>query len=253
MPESIRQLVLRLPAGLAVLALSALVLLGCASAVAALLLWLQGDLWVELPPIMALTLLPPLLAVVGLCLWVVRLLKEGDAARQAQRTLGWLDPLTGVMTRSRFLEVAERERLLSERNWAPMAVALMDLDGFKRVNDAGGHALGDAALRVVAQACAQALRTTDMVARWDGEEFALLLPGATQASAMETAERVRAAVACATAAMPGLPGHCTASVGVAVIEPGDKLGLERAVVRADAALFAAKHAGKDRVMVADAA
>jgi diguanylate cyclase (GGDEF)-like protein len=123
----------------------------------------------------------------------------------------------------------------------------MDVDRFKTFNDRHGHLAGDAALAAVARAAIGAVRGSDLVARYGGEEIAMLLPGADEAEALRVAERVRGAVAAA----PIEPERVTASIGVAVAEP--TWGAEQLVAAADAALYRAKRGGRDRVVAAAAA
>jgi diguanylate cyclase (GGDEF)-like protein len=123
-------------------------------------------------------------------------------------------------------------------------VVLADLDGFKDVNDAHGHAVGDAVLRAFAAVLRETLRESDVEGRWGGEEFLLLLPGADEEGAAQLAERVR--VALAERGIPSAPElRVTASFGVA--EYAGETNTEELVAAADGALYRAKRAGKDRV------
>jgi diguanylate cyclase (GGDEF)-like protein len=123
-------------------------------------------------------------------------------------------------------------------------VVLADLDEFKEVNDAHGHAVGDEVLRVVAEVLRETLRESDVAGRWGGEEFLLLLPGADEEGAAQLAERVR--VALAARSIPSVPGlRVTASFGVA--EYAGETNTEQLLEAADGALYRAKRAGKDRV------
>ncbi len=154
------------------------------------------------------------------------------------------DALTGLCNR-RGLEAAFADRIAdARRRGADLAVLLLDLDDFKRINDDFSHATGDEVLRTVAQILRRATRPTDVCARYGGEEFCLVLPGCDAAAARRTAdelvERVRAHPWSTVA--PGLV--VTTSIGIATsAEVGDPRGL---VDAADRALYAAKHEGKDR-------
>jgi diguanylate cyclase (GGDEF)-like protein len=158
---------------------------------------------------------------------------------RTQETLASTDPLTGIPNRRAFLE-----RVTSAVNnaaWGHQTVVcLVDLDGFKAVNDAGGHAAGDAMLTAVGTALGAAVRETDTVARLGGDEFAVLADVSFSFSGEMLAERLRAAVA-QVGALRGV----TASVGVAEVEPGD--AVEDLMHRADAAMYRSKTAGGDRV------
>ena len=177
------------------------------------------------------------------------MLHEVEGARHAAQTLAWEDELTGVLRRRRFIELVESEIKRSQGLGAPLAVALLDLDDFKHINDTLGHAQGDLVLQRAAAACVSALRPFDLVARWGGEEFAVMLPGADEASALAVAERVRAAVARATVAATGSAGKgCTVSIGVVILMPLPPADFDDALRRADEAMYAAKRAGKNRVV-----
>jgi two-component system, cell cycle response regulator len=150
------------------------------------------------------------------------------------------DPLTQLKNR-RFL-FSQLRSLMSgaRRHGRPMAAAMIDLDGFKAINDAHGHAVGDEALVAAAEALGRALRAEDVLGRIGGEEFLALLPDTDDEAAARTGERLRAAVAAATGPVP-----MTASVGYAVLE-GDEAP-DDLVRRADAALYAAKREGRNAV------
>ena len=127
---------------------------------------------------------------------------------------------------------------------------MLDLDRFKSINDDHGHPAGDAVLRGVAVAIAQAVRGADVSGRLGGEEFALLLPGDATADAAHVAERLRGMVANGVAHPAGPDRRVTLSVGVAALGPGaDVAALEAALAAADRALYEAKAAGRDRVVI----
>jgi diguanylate cyclase (GGDEF)-like protein len=152
------------------------------------------------------------------------------------------DPLTGVANRRRFDEALRH----ATASGSPLAVAMLDLDGFKRINDTGGHAAGDAILRAVANALTGALRQTDLVARLGGDEFALLL---SNISLRQADARLRAIVSMIGGLPTGLMAHphVTASCGLVEYCAGDTP--ESVVRRADLALYEAKRQGKHRVVV----
>jgi diguanylate cyclase (GGDEF)-like protein/PAS domain S-box-containing protein len=156
------------------------------------------------------------------------------------------DPLTGLANRT------ELERQLDARlahlrsSGEPLAVAYLDLDGFKAVNDSHGHAAGDRLLRAVADSLRQQVREGDLIARVGGDEFVLVLPGAAVPSAVATAERVRGALA-EPMAIEGLaePVQVTVSIGLAMGASDDTVGL--LLHEADLALYEAKRRGRNRV------
>jgi diguanylate cyclase (GGDEF)-like protein len=136
------------------------------------------------------------------------------------------DPLTGLLNRAGFADAAERVRALAVRDGKPVAIALIDLDGFKRVNDQRGHAAGDELLTDLGRAWRGELRGSEVLARFGGDEFALVMPGAETAGAAEALDRLRRSSAAEW------------SVGVVEWERGETL--DRALARADAELYRAK-------------
>lgn len=166
-------------------------------------------------------------------------------ARECLARLADTDPLTELANRRVFHQRLEEEVGRSRRSSAPVSLALVDLDHFKRVNDEHGHAAGDQALVAVADLLRRHARTEDVVARVGGEELAWLMPDAEISGATLAAERLRAALASQRLAEIG---RLTASIGVAQHEPGSTPAA--LFERADTALYAAKAAGRDRVQAA---
>jgi diguanylate cyclase (GGDEF)-like protein/PAS domain S-box-containing protein len=152
------------------------------------------------------------------------------------------DPVTELMNRRAGEEVLEREASRAQRFGSRISVALIDLDHFKQVNDRHGHAAGDEALRATAQVINAAMRGVDVAARWGGDELLAILPATGLEGARSFAERVRAAVELLG---PGVMHWATLSVGVAELQPGEDWS--DAVRRADARLYEAKDAGRNRV------
>jgi diguanylate cyclase (GGDEF)-like protein len=154
------------------------------------------------------------------------------------------DGLTGLANRRAAADALHAEAARAQRLETPLSVALADLDGFKEVNDVHGHAVGDEVLRVFADVLRETLRESDVAGRWGGEEFLLLLPGADEEGAAQLADRVR--IALAEREIDGAPDlRVTASFGVAEYE--GQANTEQLVDAADAALYRAKRAGKNRV------
>jgi diguanylate cyclase (GGDEF)-like protein len=161
------------------------------------------------------------------------------------------DPLTGLANR-RYLEARLREeRQRARRHDAAFSLAMIDLDGFKAYNDREGHPAGDALLAAVARVIRAAARDTDLVARYGGDEFAIVSPFTRAAEALHFVSRVREAVEGSTFDLPGLPacGGVTLSAGVAGF-PDDADDPESLVRAADAALYRAKAAGRNRAACA---
>jgi diguanylate cyclase (GGDEF)-like protein len=156
------------------------------------------------------------------------------------------DALTELANRRHFLELLEKEIARAERHGRPLALAILDVDHFKPINDAHGHIAGDGVLRRIAELVRQHVRGEDVAARIGGEEFAVLLPEAAPADADRFAERLRAAIAAAFFAPGGEPRQVTVSIGLADLAPGrnERSSLLRA---ADAALYEAKERGRNRV------
>jgi diguanylate cyclase (GGDEF)-like protein len=163
-----------------------------------------------------------------------------------------IDGLTGLANRRNAERSLETEASRAERFGGPLSVVLVDLDDFKEVNDRHGHLAGDDVLRELAIVLSETVRSVDVAARWGGEEFALILPGADAAGGAQLAERARAALADRTIlTQEGVPIRVTASFGVASSpEHGDGDDLLRA---ADSALYEAKKRGKNRVETASTA
>lgn len=151
------------------------------------------------------------------------------------------DPLTGLGNRR---ALGRAMQMLAERGEGA-AVLCLDLDHFKRINDTLGHEAGDDVLRELAERLQAEVRGRDLVARAGGEEFVVLLPGADRHAALGVAERIRAAVADRAFLLPSGPLWITISIGCATGSPEATL-----LARADEALYAAKHAGRNRVSLA---
>lgn len=153
-------------------------------------------------------------------------------------SLARTDPLTGLPNRRAWDDVFERELARAERDDQLLAVAMLDLDHFKAYNDTHGHQAGDDLLASAAQAWREQLRAVDVLARWGGEEFVALLPGAAEEDAILVMDRLRKAT----------PDDQTVSIGIAVRRPNESS--DELLSRADTALYAAKDAGRNRAMVA---
>jgi diguanylate cyclase (GGDEF)-like protein len=164
------------------------------------------------------------------------------------QTLSHLDPLTGLYNRRYLVEQAPRAWRQARRDGTRVAAMVLDLDHFKKLNDAHGHAAGDAVLRAVAEALSTTVRPTDVLARIGGEELVVLGLVGDSDEAARLAERLRAAVASTRTD----DGHAvTTSIGIALTRPEDgenaPQALWRLIDRADAAMYEAKQQGRDRV------
>lgn len=175
-----------------------------------------------------------------------------ESSRQQIQEMALADALTGLGNRRRFLPAARREIDLARRHGQPLALMLLDIDHFKRINDTHGHQVGDVALQEIGRRCTQALRHTDLLARWGGEEFIMLLPNTAAEQALMLAERVRQTVS----ATPLLLAHrepieMTVSIGVVGVPVGRIATLDALIQFADRALYSAKSDGRDKVTVSD--
>lgn len=184
------------------------------------------------------------LALFGLYRETVRLIKAGFHAEQTIRQLSLHDPLTGLANR-RFLHGNEKLLIASaKRSGKQMAVLAIDLDDFKTVNDRYGHAAGDEVLVTSAQRMQQLLRESDVIARFGGDEFVIVLGQVDNAeAAREVASRVVDSLSQAIPLAGGETAHIGASVGIAVCFAGQET-LDDLLKKADAALYAAKRDGK---------
>lgn len=159
------------------------------------------------------------------------------------RRLADTDDLTNALARRHFMEVAAREW---SRGGAAICVMMLDLDRFKLLNDGFGHAVGDTALVTFVATCRANLRGHDIIGRTGGEEFAIILPGTEIETGLPLAERLREAVAATRVSVQDV--SMSVSIGIAQGLPGESL--ESAMQRADAALYAAKRGGRNRVAAA---
>jgi diguanylate cyclase (GGDEF)-like protein len=159
------------------------------------------------------------------------------------------DGLTDLYNRREFNKLLQKALANADRQGGGFALLLFDIDHFKKLNDTYGHPAGDAAIRNTAQVLERHLRQGDHAARYGGEEFAAILPGANESGALQLAERVREAIASSRVVFEGARLNVTVSLGVAVW-PADGKDQEGLLGAADRALYAAKEAGRNRVVAA---
>jgi diguanylate cyclase len=169
--------------------------------------------------------------------------------KEQMQYLSRTDGLTGLFNRAYWELRAKEEIARARRNYTPLALVLVDVDHFKRVNDTYGHAQGDLVLQQLAQLLQRNLRETELLGRYGGEEFVVVLPGSTKQEAFKTAERLREAVAeLKFGDQAGQALHCTISLGVAAFADG--LGdFSSWLKAADKALYQAKRQGRNQTVV----
>lgn len=175
---------------------------------------------------------------------------RGIRAEQELANLANTDSLTGLSSRRLFLKQARSLHHESMRSDKGVALLVMDLDHFKTINDNYGHPVGDEALRWFAGACRESLRDQDLIGRMGGEEFAVLLQEVAEVDAMEVADKLRQRLECSPLKSEGVEIQMTVSIGVAVSHPKERDFLSL-LKRADKALYAAKHNGRNRVKRAE--
>ncbi|MBY4897917.1 diguanylate cyclase [Cupriavidus sp. AU9028] len=213
----------------------------------------------SLPPYASAADAAGLLAQAPLLLMLIALLSGmvGHALLCAERLVAEqvararLDPLTGLLHRGALEDAALSLAARAADDATPFCCLVIDVDRFKRINDGAGHLAGDAVLRRVADAVRRASRTTDVAARFGGEEFCLLCPRTTAEEAQVLAERIRARIA--SIALPAeLGGHASVSIGIAQARPhrDARQAWEQLFAQADRALYRAKRDGRNRVVSA---
>lgn len=159
------------------------------------------------------------------------------------------DGLTGLYNRGRITELAAREIMRARRHQRPLAVAMLDIDHFKSINDTYGHEIGDLALKAFADTCRGCIREIDHLGRIGGEEFACLLPETSESEARACAERLRACIEAQSIDTAKGKVQFTVSIGVAVLQP-EHVNWECLLRDADGALYQAKCEGRNRVVIA---
>jgi diguanylate cyclase (GGDEF)-like protein len=169
---------------------------------------------------------------------------------QELRETAFTDALTGCVNRTRFMDAMGAELRRTRRTGSPLALLMLDLDGFKQINDEDGHLAGDAALAVVGRRLKELLRVSDVRCRYGGDEFLVLLPDTPLKGALHVAEVLRREIEELAIRAKGSGQVVTASVGVAPASPGE-IDPVYCIQRADRALYAAKHQGRNRVAAAE--
>ena len=191
--------------------------------------------------------------VVTLAMSLGFLLMHRERQELESERLAMTDALTGVYNRRTLFDLGEKELSRSRRTGASLSLIILDLDHFKKINDKFGHLGGDAVLLRFVEVVKSCLRTSDVLTRYGGEEFCVLLPDVGVAGAKVVGERIRSTIEASTFFVGAIPLKVTASVGVAALPTGAQVTLSSLVQRADQALYIAKRDGRNRVSVSKAA
>lgn len=233
--------VVRLSAGLTVIAIVASLLITTVLTYATIWLWpnrggssATGLLIATVVPL----IITPLMS-----LKLLGLLHRLDQTEARLRALSITDELTRAYNRRYFIALAEGELARLRRYGGTCSLAILDLDNFKGVNDTKGHLAGDQLLRQFSLVCRQQLRASDTFARYGGDEFIVLLPGASPQTAHDVVDRIRANLAAPSDTNSSL----RLSAGIAGLDPA-VADLDQLVKRADDALYTAKRAGGNRIV-----
>jgi two-component system cell cycle response regulator len=172
-----------------------------------------------------------------------KLIELGESLRFAATH----DNLSGLWNRGQILDFLARELVRANRDDKPLGIVLADLDHFKKVNDTYGHLAGDAVLQEVSKRMQGNIRAYDGVGRYGGEEFLVVFPGCEYKIAMRRAEDLRRLVGEKSITALGEKVNVTASLGVAIAEPGSDMSVEALLQKADQAMYTAKKKGRNRV------
>jgi len=195
--------------------------------------------------VLVLGLLLGLLAVIN-----NRFLKQLREAQEKLVEMATIDALTGLLNRRAGLERVEEELSRHQRSEQAFACLLLDIDRFKKINDTYGHQAGDAVLSEFGATLRRHVRKHDIVCRYGGEEFLLLLPDTSSSAARTTAEKIRAVTAATPIMFAGRRITVTTSIGISMMQGAETA--KTMIARADAALYEAKNSGRNRVVCADA-
>ena len=161
-----------------------------------------------------------------------------------------IDPLVGTWNRGAIMRILTIEAIRCDKAGLPLSLIVVDLDFFKKINDTYGHPAGDTALVKVASRLRSCIRSQEALGRYGGEEFLIVLPGSSSATAMAVAERMRQAIASQPEVIGSVARNLTISAGVASTDVFPSATTEELISRADMALYAAKDAGRNRVVKA---
>lgn len=185
---------------------------------------------------------------VGLHRRLAMTIRELEASRESLREQVWTDPLTHLKNRRGFSEIGHRYFALAQRHRHDLAMVMLDIDHFKRINDTYGHPVGDRVLVDIARTLTRITRAGDTPARWGGEEFAVLLPNTDLTGASLLAERIRLAVGRKPCKLSNGAVAVTTSVGVASYSGDRPATLDQLIELADRRLYMAKQGGRNCIV-----
>jgi diguanylate cyclase (GGDEF)-like protein len=172
-----------------------------------------------------------------------------EAANLRLHELAITDSLTGLYNRRHFFELAENEIARARRYSHPLALMMLDIDHFKQINDRHGHIVGDNMLQGFSAYLRTCVREVDVIGRYGGEEFIIMLPDTTLVGAAQLAERICSGVRSHSIVFDGRSMTVTASLGVTSWDATQAIGIDKLVEQADQALLSAKQSGRDRVAI----
>lgn len=212
------------------------------------LLWWEG-LDVLIKSLLVAVIVPAIVAPLASSLVVQLLFELEDLQNQLLEMVNY-DPLTKVHSRRYIIDCLEIESMRALRSNEPLSLLMIDADNFKSINDRYGHATGDIVLQEIAHTCKSTLRPYDVIARFGGEEFVVMLPNTTLLEACDVAERIRENVAGQTIeSTDGTLISITISIGISLFTPPD-LRCMNLLSHADRGLYKAKHNGRNQCAIA---
>jgi diguanylate cyclase (GGDEF)-like protein len=188
-----------------------------------------------------------LLARVNRELKIQTLIRELKASYEKLQELAQTDPLTKLYNRRYFQDISKNILNLSKREQEPLSIVMVDIDKFKRINDTYGHQIGDEVIVSLANILQNSKRESDIVCRYGGEEFVILLPNTAVDGALDFAEKLREKVESNRLILKDLEVNFTVSLGVSAVRLDRESNIERALNRADEALYESKNSGRNRV------